>query len=227
MTWMSNAQLAGLNAVIDEAPELFGRPPTATFSPCQQGHGSSAECRAADAARDDDTPPCRAYRYALTREWAPDHPPAVFVMLNPSTADAWLLDPTLTRCRNYAIAWGCGGLIVLNAFALRSTDPRALRSHPDPVGPDNDQVIASVLCAGQTGPVVVGWGADPALRQWGARDWEVIRLLHAGGIEPVCLGQTKAGFPRHPLYLPADVEPSPYPHVGAYAAYASGGGHDG
>lgn len=38
--------------------------------------------------------PCRLYRYKLWRKWG-DAPPAVFVMLNPSTADEIDNDPTV------------------------------------------------------------------------------------------------------------------------------------
>lgn len=160
--------------------------------------------------------PDRTYRYALTRQWNPDRPPAVFIMLNPSTADAWVLDPTVTRCRNFAAKWGCGGLVVLNAFALRATDPKVLRGHPDPVGPDNDQVIAAVLCAGQAGPVIVAWGSDETMRRSGRAD-QLVALLHTGGFEPQCLGKTTAGHPRHPLYVRGDTEPIPYPDPETYA----------
>ncbi len=157
----------------------------------------------------------RAYRYALAQVWNPDRPPAVFIMLNPSTADALVLDPTVTRCKKFADRWGLGGYVVLNAFAFRSTDPKALRTHPDPVGPHNNEMIANVLTA-EHGPVIVAWGCDETLRRSG-RDRFIVELLHAGGIEPVCLGQTKDGFPRHPLYVRGNTTPTPYPDADAYA----------
>lgn len=66
---------------------------------------------------------CGRYRYRLTRRFA-DGPCATFVMLNPSTADETIDDPTIRRCRNFAIREGCGGLVVVNLFAYRATDPR-------------------------------------------------------------------------------------------------------
>lgn len=177
--------------LLERSDELLGPRAAALFSPPDPETGE------------------RAYRYTLTREWDVAKPLAVFVMLNPSTADAFRTDPTITRCRNFAHAWGCGGLVVLNAFALRSTDPKVLRGHPDPVGPDNDQVIAAVLRAGNTGPVVLAWGANETLRRSG-RDTALVTLLHAGGIEPMCLGKAKSGSPRHPLYLRSDAMPEPY-----------------
>lgn len=159
--------------------------------------------------------PCRTYRYALTRTWDEALPPAVFIMLNPSTADAFKLDPTVRRCQLFAEKWGAGGLVVLNAFALRSTDPKVLRGHADPVGPANDSVIVSVLCAGQTERVIVAWGCDTTLRRSG-RDDRIRELLYAGGFEPHCLGQTRDGFPRHPLYVRGDTITTPYPDGDAY-----------
>lgn len=148
--------------------------------------------------------PDRVYRYSLTRQWNRHRLPLVFVMLNPSTADAFVLDPTVRRCIGFAQAWGAGGLIVLNAYALRATDPKALRSHPDPVGPDNDEVIRRHLSA-FIGRVVVAWGAHAAPE----RAAQVRYLIEIAGHRPTCLGRTKAGAPRHPLYLRADSQPVP------------------
>lgn len=79
--------------------------------------------------------PCRRYRYRLWRTWG-DAAPAVFVMLNPSTADEIENDPTVERCERRARAMGFGGLRVANIFSLRSTDPTALYTSDDPVGPE-------------------------------------------------------------------------------------------
>ena len=131
------------------------------------------------------------YRYSLTRVWDTDLPVITFVLLNPSTADAKQLDPTLRRCVGFAKREGFGGMIILNLYAFRTKDPKVTMAANDPVGPDNDRILA---CA--TGTVVAGWGtnADPS------RAAQVIALLprlHA-------LGVTKDGHPRHPLYVPAD-----------------------
>lgn len=150
--------------------------------------------------------PCRTYRYMLTRTWGAAAP-AVFVMLNPSTADAFVPDPTVRRCQSFARAWGAGGLVVLNAFGLRSTDPAALRSHPDPVGPDNDAAIAAVLSWYDKCFVVVAWGVHATL---GGRNRAVLELLRVKGVEPKCLAVTADGHPRHPLYLPKTSTPGPY-----------------
>jgi hypothetical protein len=81
---------------------------------------------------------CRRYRYVLRRIWDRSTPPAMFVGLNPSTADEVKDDPTVRRCIGYAKRWGFGGLIMTNIFAFRSTDPNALVELDDPVGPRND-----------------------------------------------------------------------------------------
>ena len=144
--------------------------------------------------------PDRRYRYSLTRTWDPDWPPAVFVMLNPSTADAFQADPTIRRCLGFARAWHAGGIIVVNLFALRSPDPAVLRTDPDPVGPDNDTVIAHTLAGPTVGPVVAAWGTLGGLL---GRDKTVRRILSAHCPELLCLGVTRDGHPRHPLYVPA------------------------
>ena len=87
--------------------------------------------------------PCRRYRYTLWRQWD-ERPPATFIMLNPSTADETANDPTVERCQRRAQAMGYGGVRVANIFALRSTDPRALYTAEDPVGPENDHALLTL-----------------------------------------------------------------------------------
>lgn len=147
--------------------------------------------------------PDRRYRYALTRIWDPDWPLAAFVMLNPSTADAFQADPTIRRCIGFARTWHAGGIVVLNLFALRSPDPTVLRADPDPVGPDNDAVIAHTFStAGPlVGPVVAAWGSHGGLL---GRGEAVRRMLTARCSRVLCLGITRDRHPRHPLYLRAD-----------------------
>jgi hypothetical protein len=98
----------------------------------------------------------RRYRYRLSRVWDTSLPRANFLLLNPSTADAFVLDPTVRRCLGFARDWGYGAVEITNAYALRSTDPGALRTTADPVGVGNDHAI--VYAAQDAQLVVVGWG---------------------------------------------------------------------
>jgi len=79
----------------------------------------------------------RVYRYALWRVWDAALPSFVVIGLNPSTADETENDPTIRRCIGFAKREGCGGLVMLNLFAVRATDPRVMMAHPEPIGPDN------------------------------------------------------------------------------------------
>lgn len=150
--------------------------------------------------------PCGTYRYTLDRVWDASLLTALFIMLNPSTADASEDDPTIRRCRSFATREGCGGLTVVNLFALRSTDPAALTSHPDPVGPQNDVHIALALDR-QPAVVIAAWGAHPFAKPRAA---QVAGLLTAHGGQPQCLGVTKNGDPRHPLYVRGDAPLAPW-----------------
>ena len=143
--------------------------------------------------------PCGSYRYTLSRRWA-DGPTCVFVMLNPSTADAEKDDPTIRRCISFAKREGCGALVVVNLYSLRATDPTVLARHPYPHGPEAPRHVAAALLTAD-GPVICGWGADGmAISE--ARS--MLDLILAAGKTPMCLGITKDGRPRHPLYLRAD-----------------------
>ena len=141
------------------------------------------------------------YRYALTRRWDSTKGLVRWIMLNPSTADATVDDPTIRRCMGFARSWGFGGILVHNLFALRATDPRELKRHPDPVGPHNNAHLADPQASRL--PTVCAWGAHGALN---GRADAVLDLLRRAGAKPTCLGLTKAGHPRHPLYLPASAE---------------------
>lgn len=148
---------------------------------------------------------CLRYRTALTRIWDPALPRIAFVLLNPSTATEVQNDPTLERCERRARALGHGSFRVCNIFALRSTDPRALYREADPVGPGNDAaIVAAALWADLA---LCGWGTHGALRDRGG---QVAALLAATGRPLWHLGRTKAGAPRHPLYVAYSQQPLPW-----------------
>ncbi|HEC24975.1 MAG TPA: DUF1643 domain-containing protein, partial [bacterium] len=84
---------------------------------------------------------CRKYRYALWRTWDELKPCAMFIGLNPSTADETEDDPTIKRCINYSKDWGYGGLCMVNLFAFRATSPSDMRASIEPIGSDNDEWI--------------------------------------------------------------------------------------
>lgn len=136
---------------------------------------------------------CRAYRYALWREWDPSGPTVLFVGLNPSTADHRHDDPTIRRCIGFARAWGFGRLAVGNLFAYRTPHPALLKQAAAPVGRANDRWLRRL--AAEADLVVAAWGVHGAHRE---RSAAVLGYLPA----PKCLGTTKDGAPRHPLYLP-------------------------
>ncbi len=151
------------------------------------------------------------YRYHLSRQWAlpitagEDRGACMFLMLNPSTADIKLDDPTIRRCVGFASSWGFSGLSVCNIFALRSTDPAALYTTPDPVGPTNDLNIegtARTCCL-----IIAAWGVHGEYMNRGV---QVLRNLQAKGYTVHHLGLTSGGHPKHPLYLPKTSTPVPF-----------------
>ncbi len=150
--------------------------------------------------------PCKSYRYWLSRDLESksaagklaEKSIALFVMLNPSTADAEIDDPTIRRCIGFAKRWNSNGIIVTNLYALRATDPKQLWKSDDPVGKDNDYWLRTL--SSEYLDVICGWGdnAKPdrvakfklMMDEIGARLW--------------CLGTTKSGAPMHPLYIKSD-----------------------
>jgi hypothetical protein len=141
----------------------------------------------------------RTYRYCLRRTWDASMPTLAFLMLNPSTADATADDPTIRRCIGYARRWGYGTLLVGNLFALRSTDPRQLYDHSEPVGPDNDAALHEIVSNAER--TIAAWGTHGALH---GRGYEVTEQLDA---TLYALDTTQDGHPNHPLYQPKDADP--------------------
>jgi hypothetical protein len=140
------------------------------------------------------------YRYVLNRRWDGSLPVMAWVALNPSTADGETDDMSIGRMCGFARREGCGGICVLNAFALRATNPAVLRRHPDPVGPDNDAWLEG-LAAAPDGPVVAAWGANAAQPWARPRRAQVLAIL--APVPLWCLGLTADGEPRHPCRLDA------------------------
>jgi len=146
--------------------------------------------------------PCEAYRYALTRVWDTEGRRVLFVMLNPSTATEVQNDPTVERCERRARALGFGAFRVCNIFAFRATDPRVMRAQDDPVGPANDAAIAEGALWADS--VVCAWGTHGAHLGRGSA---VEALLRATGRPLLHLGLSKAGHPKHPLYIAYECQP--------------------
>ncbi|MEL6642125.1 MAG: DUF1643 domain-containing protein [Pseudomonadota bacterium] len=145
---------------------------------------------------------CETYRYALARTWDTSGQKVMFVMLNPSKATEQSNDPTVGRCEARAKQLGYGAFMVTNLFSLRETDPHAMRRHAAPIGPETDQALRDGAA----------W-ADITIAAWGVHGVHLGRNAEVAGLfamarRPLhCLGETKDGHPRHPLYLPYSATP--------------------
>lgn len=145
------------------------------------------------------------YRYSLWRNWDITLPRVTFIMLNPSTADSSVNDPTINRCIAYAKNWGYGSLEVVNLFAYRATKPIKLRGALDPIGEENNQHILNALTRSEK--VIPAWGINGTLLN---RDKDVIELLRQNDAPVFALQLTKDGHPRHPLFVKANRIPELY-----------------
>jgi hypothetical protein len=162
--------------------------------------------------------PCGTYRYRLGRAWSAG-PKLLFVMLNPSTADAATDDATIRRCASFASASGFGGLEVVNLFAYRSTKPIDLRRAGWPTGgADADRQIeeAARICT----QICVAWGAVSDSGPAVDRVQQVMPILRRAGHEPHCLSVTRSGHPGHPLYLDGACKLKPFDYAAIQAAMA-------
>ncbi|NET69606.1 MAG: DUF1643 domain-containing protein [Sphaerospermopsis sp. SIO1G2] len=130
------------------------------------------------------------YRYLLGRKWDEN-------LQKVTNKD----DPTLRKCIHFAKFWGYGSLEVVNLFAYRATNPRELRQVDEPIGEQNNNYIK--LAIQNTSKIILAWGTKGSFQK---RDQEVINFISD---KPTlyCLGLTKYGYPRHPLYLKKNTQP--------------------
>jgi hypothetical protein len=133
---------------------------------------------------------CGNYRYDLRRLWSRG-PEVVWILLNPSKADAQIDDPTIRKCIGFSKRWGYGGMRVVNLFAFRATCPDDLFAAADPIGPRNNKILRSA----STSDCIVAWGNHGNHRNRAA---EVLATLQ-GRLD--CLGVTNLGQPKHPVRL--------------------------
>jgi len=145
----------------------------------------------------------KQYRYVLTRVWKEPSNPILWIMLNPSTADEYQLDPTLTRCLNFSQDWNFSEMIICNLFSLRSTNPKNLYSHKNPIGPENLKYILEE--SKRANMIMVGWGNHSNLDI----NWRN-NLLNSLNKSLYCLGRNKNGNPSYPLYKSSKLKPILY-----------------
>lgn len=147
---------------------------------------------------------CGHFRYRLGRRWG-DGKALLFVMLNPSTADAEVDDRTVKKCMRFAADHGFEALEVTNLFAFRTSSPKELKRVGYLVGPENDAHIAAAVA--DTQAVCLAWGSAGAETR---RPAQVLQLLRGLGVAPQFLRITKSGHPEHPLYLPGELRMQPF-----------------
>jgi hypothetical protein len=136
----------------------------------------------------------RIYRFRLWRVWDKRKGLALFIGLNPSTADENADDPTIRRCIGFASTWGYGGMFMGNIFAYRSTYPVDLKNpNIDPINPENDAELC--IMNAESKLTVLCWGNHGRFNNRG----DAVLLMFPDARH---FGLTKEMQPKHPLYLP-------------------------
>jgi hypothetical protein len=151
---------------------------------------------------------CGQYRYWLSRKWDEGAESLVFIMLNPSTADDKIDDPTIKKCMKFAKNFGFGGILVLNLFSFRATNPADMKKCQDPIGPETGSYYRDIFAFSPISPkVICAWGTNGGFMD---RDKYVMAILRSFCIAPSALRVTKNEFPEHPLYIPDNTIPFLY-----------------
>lgn len=153
---------------------------------------------------------CRTWRYRLWREWDPQRPRRLLLMLNPADADAERDDLTVTKCIAIARNLGFGRLDIGNLAAYRTPHPDQLLSVPDPIGPENDSHLADMI--GAAAMTVCAWGNGADILP--GRVQAVATMLRHAGVTPYAFRLTQSGCLSHPLargksYFPTTIKPLP------------------
>lgn len=144
---------------------------------------------------------CGRYRRTLWRRWGQSDGLALFIGMNPSTADGDVDDPTVRREILFAQRWGFNGLMKCNIGDYRATDPRHLPA--DPAAACTAANIEEIQRQARVADLIVmAHGVPPAPLLQPAR--EIPAIIERLGQGMWCLGTTKAGWPRHPLYVKRD-----------------------
>ena len=156
---------------------------------------------------------CGRYRYSLERI-VQAHPlvakprTVLWVMLNPSTADAYTDDPTIRKCREFSRRWGFHRMTVGNLFAWRATNPADMWAHKDMhdiIGPRTNERLA--VMAAEADQVIYAWGNHA--EEWPKRADEVARTIREINPEVYVLGYTASGQPMHPGRIAYATERNP------------------
>ena len=149
------------------------------------------------------------YRYDLLRMWREDDKHLLWIMLNPSTADATKDDATIRKCVGFTERLGYSALYVVNLFAYRSRHPGELLSVRDPIGPRCDEWIeVRAQTQGCAWRVIAAWGSLDFCPRFRDRAARVLQLLD--GHKVMCLGTSKSGDPRHPSRIGYDTPLEPF-----------------
>ncbi|PEQ91741.1 hypothetical protein CN481_15745 [Bacillus sp. AFS006103] len=150
----------------------------------------------------------REYRYSIKRTWDKNKKRVVFICLNPSTADEYEDDQTLSRCIDFSKRWengSFGSLEEVNLFAIRATDPQVMKVAKNPVGKDNDEYILNAVKNADI--IIATWGEHGSFRR---RDREVLTLIKSLSREIHCLEVLKCKQPKHPSRAKKALEPTSY-----------------
>jgi hypothetical protein len=138
----------------------------------------------------------RAHRLELTRVWDRALPMLVVCMLNPSTADHEVEDPTLLALIHFGKLWGYGGLRIVNLYSLRTSKPAEMFAALDrATHVDNERyrAEATFYARDHGGRMLAAWGNGGAVRATFFSAWAVQH------VDLVCLGTTLSGAPKHPM----------------------------
>ena len=137
----------------------------------------------------------RKYRFVLWRIWNDELPKVMFIGLNPSTANEDKNDPTIRRIISLSRNLGFGGVYMLNLFTFVTPHPEELKKCENPLKLA-DYYLSEY--GNKSNLIVAAWGTFPEVQDRSKHIMAMFPNLH-------CLALNQNGSPRHPLYVPNNI----------------------
>ncbi len=153
---------------------------------------------------------CQEYRWSLDLEFSDKTKEMIFIGVNPSLSSNVYLDNTTKKILRICGKNNYGRIKLINLFGLISKNPSFLKTHKDPVGSLNNNIIRKSLrywSRNRNCNLWLGWGNNGAIFNRNQEVYgNIVTYFHLKRkhfnkpTAPLFIKKTKFNNPIHPLY---------------------------